>query len=457
MNYTNNNIYNDSDDLDKKSPVIKIIGIIILIAIAIFLFFFVLKSCNSGSKIEKELLDAGKKHYSNTTLLPTATGECSTVTAESLIDEGSITNFDDFASCNKTETYVKVCKLASGKYHYTPILLCDKITTNFGEWMSGNESNLTADKSDVKFLFNGEIYNGKMNLYYPLNKSNANEVKEYYVSTPADGYINTDSETTAAAKWYTNKIVNSYWNNGTYSSTKPGDYIKGAEGSKIITYSLTSPATADYRTITAVSLYRTAKAPSIYKYVCSDSVKYGTITSDTKCDERDSTNFKIIKEIQYTCDGTNKVTSNTACSTWSELTETKCTASNTTLCEKSNGYKSSDQTWKWYKKVTVRSYYPSGSATAAGEKTYYITAPVSGAIKDDTTISTAHKYYMQKQISIGTSVATNDWKSVTNGFVDKESLFTAYKTSGYNIKSLKEIEDSSELRYTIKLQYRERK
>ena len=108
--------------------------------------------------------------------------------------------------------------------------------------------------------------------------------------------------------------------------------------------------------------------------------------------------------------------------------------------------------WQWYKETSVKSYYPSGKTTADKENTYYVTSPVKGAIKDTSTKATAYKFYKNVE---GTS-GSEEWVTITNGYVSETELVQAFSELGYKVNSLKDIIDNENLRYQVKLEYRNR-
>jgi hypothetical protein len=81
----------------------------------------------------------------------------------------------------------------------------------------------------------------------------------------------------------------------------------------------------------------------------------------------------------------------------------------------------------WYKLVGTeeRTYYPSNSKTASGEKVYYTEAPIEGAIKDTETKATAYKWYKA-------SVKTTTEYTATPPTVDSK------KTNDYKVGSWSE-------------------
>ena len=110
--------------------------------------------------------------------------------------------------------------------------------------------------------------------------------------------------------------------------------------------------------------------------------------------------------------------------------------------------------WKWSKNENVTKYYPSGSSTASGEKTYYPTSPVSGAIRDDATKATVYKYY--KIVSGDQSNGNYEqWAEVTDGYVFEDELISAFQGLGFDVVSLNDINRMETLRYKLQLQYRD--
>ena len=165
-----NNYYGSYEENERKNPIIKFIVIGIALILIIALIFLLTRSCENKS-INDVLLDASKKYYEqNKDSLPSARGECNTITLSYLLNENMIANAEQFNSCDDTVTAVKVCKLDSGAYHYTPVISCGtKEDTVFGDYKVGKESNLVADQSDVRFKFLGEVYSSKEKQYYPNN------------------------------------------------------------------------------------------------------------------------------------------------------------------------------------------------------------------------------------------------------------------------------------------------
>ena len=109
--------------------------------------------------------------------------------------------------------------------------------------------------------------------------------------------------------------------------------------------------------------------------------------------------------------------------------------------------------WKWYRKDNVRSYYPSGASSASGEKTYYISSPTSGAIRDDATAATVHKYYKLEEGTVGEG-SIEEWLPVTDGYVTLEEMLAAFRELGYEVYSLADVNRLDQIRYQYQMQYR---
>ncbi len=455
-----NSYYGSYEENERKNPLFKILFIIIAIMVIIVVIFLTVRAC-SGSAVEKQLLTAGKSYYDeNSANLPEAIGECNTVSLSYLMSEDLIKNTDNYSSCDDTATYVRVCKLESGNYQYTPVIKCGtKDDTVFGDYKEGEESDLVADSSDIRFTFKGEVYSTQNKQYYPGNKTNENEVTELYTSTPATDYTYKGDAVSNAAKWYTQSSGTSYWNNGGYSSTSPSGYpTQGIEGTAVTRISLTAPATASYRTIKQQLVYRTrtVSTPVAYEYLCYSRTLNYEMLSTTPCGVR-TDSYTEYKAIYYTCDGTTKVEKTSSCAStdWSAWTTTACTTSGTTECESKAGYVYTDRVWQWYVTGTYKSYYPSGSASASGENTYYVDSPKTGYVKDSSTVTTAYKYY--KLVSSDTdSTSDGEWIEINDDYVELEELLTLFKDKGFEVTSLSDIESNEKIRYSVKLEYADR-
>lgn len=481
-------------DVDKeRSPWIRTLLILLGVILIIFIVLFLIKACGKGEKtnndsLEKDLLNAGKTYF-NSDLLPEANGECKVVTLEVLLDQKLIEDTTKFENCDKGDTYVKVCKLSSGKYQYTPLLSCTDKRTNFGDWQDGTEDDLIADKSDVTFTYLAErlIYEdssttttttGTKRNYYPNNATSASKVNEYYVSSPASGYTYKDSGTTQASKWYVEKTIGgTLWNKGAYSATQPSGYPNKLNAKTTTSGILdTKPEEKANRTINELKVYRAGEHPQPYRYECADDNIAEHIYSFTMCERRTESTHKKTVAVYYTClgNGSNagssandvaKYTGDGKNQTLNQInamtcpwTETSCKGS--TFCQEKTAYKYTDTEWQWSTSATtVRSYYPSNSETAAGEKTYYISAPVANAIRDTSTTTSAFKFYKLVNTTTNKEIpgeTKETWVKVTEDYVSESDLIKALKDLNFEVSTLKDIENHDELRYSVKLEYRNR-
>lgn len=453
-----NSYYGSYEENERKNPLLKILLILILIVVFFIVIFCVLKGCSTKSN-ENVLLDAGKNYFKDSDKLPEAVGECSTVTLNFLIKENKIKNSSNFDSCDIDATLVKVCKLKSGNYHYTPFLTCGtKEDTVFGNYEIGVETDLQTDKSDVRFKFLPEVFTSSEKQYYPNNKTNIDEVNELYVTIPATDYSYKSKAINNAAKWYKETTGTDYWNNGAYSSTAPEGYPnKGKEGTAVTKISLTAPATAEYRTINQVTVYRSRKSstPTIFRWVCISRTLQGDYISSIPCSYNTNT-YTEVKSIDYTCDGATVVSKDATCpsSEWSSWSTDACVKSSTLECESKTGYSYTDKTWQWYVKGTYRSYYPSGSATALGEKTYYLQAPANGYVKDTSTVTTAYKFYKLVKTDNGKD---GEWVKLTDEYLELEEMLETFRKSDIEVDNLKDINNNKEIRYSVQLEYANRK
>lgn len=570
-----NNDYNDEGYLvpeeekrEQRIVNLKRLGIALLLIIGIIIIIFLFKGFGNKGLSDTELkentlLEAGKEYFENNKhLLPSAAGECGTVSLKTLIELGLI-DPDDYESCDTETTYVKVCMLASKKLHWVAILICEENATAdtiFGEWLKGNESNLTYGKTDIKFMFLGKYLDlsnanlgseeelWKEEITYPnyktlaitnfykfrdkefiwdLNekyyytstgdKTKASDVNEYYVTSPKEGYTNKDSKDSSVAKWYTatgggERI---YWaseSGNPYSATQPSEeynyYTDGISDTRYTT-----------RTWTRIGDFYTV--PPTYIYICASATDPNNVGSYVPCSENvlNPTHTITVDEF-YTCDnGVTEVESTASCkrcssgtlkadgsecgnySSWSSFTQTPCSGP-ADLC------KSVTITiYKWYKlSEEIRTYYPSGKSTAAQEKIYYKTAPVSGAIKDNFSLAVGYKWYKlvpgeQSGYSVNppqenatrtskfrwtewtdwsTLEPTNTnyrkiqtkqkiklqkilsnpeekWVNISDTFLTKEEMLQKFRDLGYKVNSLADVNASGELKYDIKLYYRNKK
>lgn len=458
------------DPEKRRTPWLRITFILLGFVVVILIILLFIKLFSKGPDLYSDLVSGSKTYLDNNTY-PESIGECSTVTLNDLESSNLISNIKNYAKCDTTDTLVKVCKTSNDNYQYTPILSCGKKSTTFTDWKSGTIDDLKADNSEVSFKFVGEDLEKGVRTYYPDNLTDASKVSQYYTTSPNSEYtFKSDGE--IAYKWYTEGVGKDYYNNGNYASIAPDGYTLN-DSEKTNTYiSLTKPNDASYRTVKSTTAYATEYVSYPYKFLCVDSKYAGTITSPTVCELRNSTTFKTTSKIYYTCDGTNEVAADTKCKARSNWTTSSCSNSNQTksgttsdgynytrevstgmTCISTNGYLVSDKTWKWYKEVEQNNYYPSGSNDVNVENTYYVNTPVSGASKDESTATTAYKYYKL----VATDDNTESWVSITDDSLDEDALIAKFQELGYNVSNLKDIQNSDKIRYQVEVMYRNRK
>lgn len=489
--------------------VLIVLGTVILVLIA----FLLIKGCSSNNKtnnIEQDLLKAGKGYYDiDITLLPQAIGECEIVTLGELLDGALITNPENYSDCNNEKTYVKVCKLESGSYHYLPVLQCGNnlADANFTDWKEGTESDLVADKSDVRFTFKGE--------YQKVEESTQKKEEGWLDELTGINY-----QTISSTKYYRYRDLMWKWQTTTkeyysdsayYAATPEGEYTnKGEIATGWKWYTTVSNGTVWQKTSNPVE----TKA-SVFAYLCYNgnlkqsstpcgdgwvSYKQGTgyicvqgefMRSTVQCSQKGSTWKEYGR--QYSCDNKTIVAEGTVCST--TCPEGTMLNSEKTECGK-------------MVESTARKYYPSNSATAEGEKAYYLSAPVEGAIKDDSTAASVSKYFKNvtnvtskyystapesgatkvgdgiwgswteyqktqpkayantREIETRTKVVfkrinnnsnLNNWVAISDEYLTESDLISKFKDLGYEIDTLEDIESAKDLRYKAKLEYRDRK
>lgn len=558
--------YEEDYNSEKRAITRRRMLIIIFIIIAILIIIFLLKSC-SGRRVEKPqvsefdyekvLLDAGKKYYENNSdLYPTVTGECTKIELQSLVDRGLV-DPAKFDTCNKNTTYVQVCVLENGTKQFTPWLTCTgkNSDTEYESEKEGTLADVKTDSTLVSFMFMpqrlkqegsglGEteelwkdeikyatyktlgtttyyryrdmlyVWNIEIKKYY-TTKGEANSTNEYYVSSPASGYTSKDSQTNLAYKWYTTSSVKAYAckdSNGKIYTCSSDD-LKNKKQMRAADVAGLRPEGYTYKE-NGVNVYRMIpEKPTLY-YECQNP-KNGTkvYQRETQCGK--GQNAAYTKEVStfYSCieaeDGyssvlANKVdNANSKCTNWSAWIEKKCDTANKATCQYLTQY-------NWYKLEgdTTRKYYPSNATSASGEKTYYIDAPVSGAIKDESTKTTAYKWYKgtkaessysavspqsgatktskkkwsdwsdystkNPKISDGrertietrvkvklqeikAEVTEDSWENLAPDFVTEEEMIKIFNENKYEVQTLKDINNFGEIGYKIKMLVRNKK
>ena len=487
----------DENRSEKKATFRRRLIIIILIMLAIILFLFLLKGCTKKEKqnektnidYESTLVEAGKRYFElNPDKKPVLEGTCEDIELQALIDREFVKS-KDFEKCNVVTTYVRVCRLENGKLHYYPWLVCsDKNSEEeYKVAQVGSLNDVITDKSVISFrympqvlteakqelgkeeeLWKDEIeytsyktlatttyyrykdklykWNVKDKKYYTSNgeKTNVNDVSEYYTSAPSSYYTERESGATAY-KWFTtsSKKVYAVDKNGTkvYSHTQIEGYPNN-EGGICVEYQT--------RTVTGTSepkhYYVCAKSKNslVYKYQLH---KCGTAPDADLVYELD--NF-------WTCGSgseedllNGKVSSSSVtCKTYSnwQNSETSCDTSLDT-CRKINPY--CYYTWYRLEDGGNRTYYPSGSSSASGVNIYYVSAPVDGAVKDESTGTTAYKWFNSTS-RVTDYLAVSPSSDATKTGDVKETDWSSYSTSNPKVNDGRE--RTIESRVKIKLQ-----
>src|SRR5574344_1066929 len=461
------NTYYDPEK--RRTPWLRLTFMILGFIVIIFIIILFMKMFSKGPDLYSSLLASSKEYCSNNNY-PESIGECETITLEDL-ENTNLIDAANYSKCDTSDTLVKVCKIDNDSYQYTPILSCSNKTTSFGEWKSGTIDDLKAGNSEVSFKFVGEVLEKGVRTYYPDNLTDVSKVSQYYVTSPSTDYIY-KSDGAIAYKWYTEGEGKEYYKDGAYLSVQPDGYTL-KDNEKTSTYvSISKPNTVSYRTITDGTIYATEYMSYAYKYLCVDSRYKETITSNTICELRNTGSYGTTSKIYYTCDGTNDVSIDTVCKSRGNWTSTNCTNSKQTYkgttsdeysytrqlstgdpCISASGYLVTDKLWQWYKIVNQNTYYPSKSTDVNKENTYYVSTPVAGASKDESTEVTAYKYYKLVQ----TDSNVESWISISDESLTEEELINKFKDLGYDISKLSDIINNEKINYQIEISYRDRK
>lgn len=555
--------YEDKDYDNGSAAKKRILIVFLIVAAIIIVVLLILKGCakkpsnNEPTEptfdYEKTLLEAGKKYYENNTeQLPIANGECGVVELSTLESLGLV-NPENFTTCDKSTTYVKVCVLPNGTKQYTPWLTCtDKNSdTEYDTEKEGTISDIKPDESLVRFTFmpkrlkagaqnlgpveemwkedikyssyktvsttkyyryRDQLFTWKVSdkVYYTSTgeKKNAKDVNEYYTVSPNSNYNLSSDKTTEAYKWFTiTGGTKTYARNSNgekiYSREKIKDYVYADDGIKI-----------EYQKRTQTG----GGSEPYHFYVCG---KYSTSTVKkyqlgVKCGEdKEDPQLAYTFEEFYSCSKgdrqsieSDRVKKGDKCYTYGEWQDSmdSCDVSKATCRKIEPVYY-----YHWYKlSGGTKSYYPSKSANASGEKVYYVSAPVAGATKDSSTKATAYKWYKatEKETTEYTAVApsgysdatkTNkskwsswteystknpkvsdgrnrqietktkiklqeikgtsesSWENLSTTYVTEEEMINIYKQNKYNVNSLQDINNNGELKYDIKMIIRNKK
>ena len=470
MNEDYVNMNDDYEKYDERKPFpwFRVAVVVLLVLIIIFLIIKVVKK---GPSLYDALVDEAKTNVVGRSDFPQEVGDCTTYTLEQVTASSDATTKKVFSSCDKTKTTVKVCKLDTGKYQYTPVLSCKHETTSFGDWKKGEVTDIIANNSDLQITYLGEVLEVGDRVFYPNNGTNPESLNERYASAP-NGEYKYQINSTKAYKWYTVGQEKVYYNGGEYTSNEPNGYSSRENERTSSFVSINKPAELPYRNISSTTLYATEYVSYPYKFDCKDQRYVGTVTSPILCEQRTQDDFKTTVKIHYTCDGTNEVAKDVVCKQRSEWTTTSCYNANQSsvgntsegyaykrqlwtgeTCISAPGYLATDSSWQWYKFVDVNRYYPSGSTSASGESTYYVNAPTEGAKKDTSTEATTYQYY---KLDASQSQAQN-WISISDESLTKEELINKFKELGHEINSISDISNSENLRYQLSIRYRNRK
>jgi len=543
------------DDYGRSNTgLVRRVLIVVMLIVAIILILYLITSCSRkptttpGSNTllvdyEGALLNAGKRYFElHNDQRPVSPGECSIVELQKLSEEKLI-DVNKFNNCNQNTTYVKMCILEDGRRQYTPWVTCVNYKSEdlYDALKQGTSKEIIADKTYVEFKFipqevkkGGDIlgevetlwkdeiqyekyktlsttkfyrYRDKLfrwNLakrtYYSLDGATeeASKVKDYYVSAPNSTYRNkTDGVT--AYKWYTASGTKEYY-------MKNGD--KAPAVSAPSGYPNRDPVGID------VTRYRTRRVtgsydPKLY-YVCATSAS-GTIWiyQTTKCGTGNNPQYNYTRETIYSCANetngelvrANQVSKGTKCksySEWSNPTSDPCDTTKTDICQSATV-----TFYYWYRlKNETRKYYPSRNSTAAKESVYFTSAPVSGAIKDESTKATAYKWYKEvtststkytaiapsgyykatksseykwtdwsdwqktnpkvndgRERSIETKTKiklqeikgsnTDGWQNLTSEYLTEEGLIKLFKEKKYKVNTLEDIVNNGQIKYQI--------
>lgn len=258
MNYTND--LNDSSNYSSRKILRGYkIGLLIVLTVSICLIVTFGINAYEVSQIdpfEKEgstlpsdyLLSSAKTYFDfDATKLPSAVGECINVTLDTIKREHLISDVKYYNKCDGANTYVRVCKLESGNYHFEVSLACDdKTTVAVGSQVQIEDESEIIDKTNARVNFTykaarldtsdvvfGETqtywqdeipeeleykvvkettyyryrtqlfkWSGDVKSYYPYNQTDCEKVIEYYKDTPDSNYPFKEVSQNYAYKWY---------------------------------------------------------------------------------------------------------------------------------------------------------------------------------------------------------------------------------------------------------------
>ncbi len=469
----------EDDSYQRRGALIRRIFIIAMIVLAIIFVLLLVKGCskksdeksNNNIDYDSSLIEGAKKYFnSNSGKYPESAGECEEVELQALIDRGLV-NVSNFSKCNANNTYVRVCKLENGTYHYYPWYVCsDKNSQGeYGNEQVGSLADIIPNKTVVNFKFIPQIFVAgspqygaveelwkdeipydsyktistttyyryrdelfrwtlQTKKYYTTKgeKTKASDVKEYYLTAPSSLYNSKDSKT-EGYKWFTTSSKKTYAVDANKVKIFSHTALSGYPNSD-------NPVCTEYQTRTITG---TSNAYHYYKCSKSKNSQYVIYQYNKKCGTEPNPTYSYEIENFYTCGYGNyddvesmRVSSSSAkCNTYSSWVNslTKCDTTKDT-CRKIEPY----CVYNWYKleSSASRIYYPSGSSTAAGENVYYTSAPVSGAIKDTATKATVYKWYnsTSTQTKDYTAVAPSGYSGASKSVDSKWTEWSSYST-----------------------------
>ena len=495
----------DNKELVKKTTVIML-GIILLVIIILIL----LKACsgtgvnkgnNSSESLEDKLIKAGKDYFSVlTTELPDTKGTCNTVSLDVLTQLDYLG--EEFNVCDKTYTYVKACMLNNADIQYTPFMSCEgpNNTTNFGEWKPGDETDLTKDKSDVKFLYTASyikdssdstygkveefwkneipydnyktisstnyyryrdkeyIWMLRKRYYYPGDVLNASDIDTYYIDSPSNKYVNKTGKT-IGYRWYTlnNKVY--YPTNDGYAYTAPNGYPLH-DDSENVAYTF-------YYTRTWNEVAKPTSVSPQLMYMCvNPEVSNRIYNSYEPCSLNSSAAYNYgyteTKGTYYTCDGgLTKVDASarclscpegsslrgdkSSCGSFSSWSSAKINNDFSPVCDVNLDTCTSRLVvvYRWYKADIA--YI--GNESPTGQSPYYTKSPQEGAVKDVDTAKTVYKWY--KLVDAG---ETNEYSSVSPAQdATKTSKYKWGEWTNYSSTKPKTVSGSREIQKKVKV------
>lgn len=515
-NYEEDDYEKEQDDSTKELAK-KLTTIMLAIILIVIIILLLLKACvgtgikpgNNKNGLEDKLVKAAKDYYSDLEQeLPTSKGTCTKVTLGSLKDLTYL--FSDFDVCDNDQTYVKVCRLESGKLQYTPIMECNGTDndTNFDDWKEGTEADLTIDKSDVKFEYKVSYLDSKNatygkteeywidevpyenyktvssttyyrykdklytwtlrnRLFYPGDVTTAKEEKTFYLKSPANNYSNSTGKATVY-RWYT--LTDKVYCEGK-SVTSPGPNCPYRDQSTNVCQ--TRYSTSSWVELGKPSTTETSTEPLKY-YVCGlkQNDESDVIYTMTGCSGNVNGYIYQIR-VAYICAGkvlptkNAEVTASTTCDPVPSCAAYKSQNSNVGLryTKDSCGYYTS---WSSYtttkcdekanpdtcKSLTACSskWYNAtktyiGNSSPTGQLPYYETAPSSDAIKDEATKATGYKWY-----KLVNGVTTTEYFATSpQQDAIKTNVFKWGEWTNYSSTSPKVIKGDREIQKKVKV------